>query len=102
MPSLERFVIFVTLVASSFGAVLVGTRWLGWRGATLTRGVGMTLEAIGLGVVFFVANLVTGTALLIATRMTTGRYLSPYVMDDLVLALISLCQAMIFQAWRRS
>lgn len=102
MPPLERFVIFVAFAASSLGAVVVGTRWLGLRGATLTRGVGMTLEVIGLGVVFFGVNLAAGTGFIIATRMTTGWFVSVYIMDDLVLPLLSLCQALIFQAWRRS
>lgn len=102
MPSLERFVIFIALAASSLGAVFVGTRWLGLRGGALRRGLAMMLEAIGLGVVFFVANIAAGTAFIIAMRLTTGWFLSVYVMDDLVLPLLSLCEAMIFQAWRRS
>ena len=102
MPSLERFVIFFALAASSLGAVFVGTRWLGLRGSALTRGVGMTLEAIGLAVVFFVANIAAGTAFISAIRMTTGWFVSVYVMDDLVLPLLSLFEAILFQAWRRS
>ena len=102
MPSPERFVIFIALAASSLGAVLIGTRWLGLRSAALTRGLGMTLEAIGLAVVFFVANIAAGTAFISAIRVTTGVFVSVYVMDDLVLPLLSLLEAMIFQAWRRS
>jgi hypothetical protein len=102
MPPLERFVIVIAVAASSLGAVVIGTRWLGLRSAALTRGLGMTLEAIGLAVVFFVANIAAGTAFIIATRMMTGWFVSVYVMDDLVLPLLSLFEAMIFQAWRRS
>ena len=102
MATLERFVIFIALAASSLGALFVGTRWLGLRGAALTRGLGMTLEAIGLAVVFFVANIAAGTAFISAIRMTTGWFVSVYVMDDLVLPLLSLFEAMVFQAWRRS
>ena len=99
---MERFVIFIAVAASSLGAVFIGTRWLGVRSAALPRALGMTLDAIGLAVVFFVANIAAGTAFIIATRMTTGWFVSVYVMDDLVLPLLSLFEAMIFQAWRRS
>jgi hypothetical protein len=102
MPPLDRFVLLIALAASSAGAVLVGTRWLGLPRAALTRGLGMTLEAIGLGVVFFAANVLAGMAFISAIRITTGWFLSVYVMDDLVLPLLSLFEAMIFQAWRRS
>jgi hypothetical protein len=102
MPPLDRFVLFVALAASSLGALLLGTRALGLPRATLGRAVARMLEALGLGVGFFAVNVIAGTGFVIATRMLTGWFVSVYVMDDLVLPLLSLCQALVFQAWRRT
>jgi hypothetical protein len=57
------------------------------------------LEALGLAVVFFVANIVAGTAVVIGLRFA-GVFVSVYAMDDLVLALLSAGQAFVFHAWQ--
>jgi hypothetical protein len=102
MPPLERFALLVALAVSSLAALLLGTRVFGLPRATLGRAVARMLEALGLGVGFFAVNVVAGTAFIIVTRMLTGWFVSVYVMDDLVLPLLSLCQALVFQAWRRT
>ena len=94
----DRLVLYAALVATTGGALLVGTRGLGLRWRDAGRAAGRVLEAIGLAVVFFVANLVAGIAFVIGLRLA-GVYVSVYAMDDLVLALVSAGQALVFHAW---
>jgi hypothetical protein len=98
----DRIVLYAAVAATGGGALLVGARALGLRWAALARGAGVVLEAVGLGVVFFAANIVAGTAFIIGMRVLTGVFVSVYAMDDLVLALLSGGQALVFQAWERA
>lgn len=98
MADPDRLVLYAALVATSGGALLVGTRVLGLRCRDAGRAAARVLEAIGVAVVFFVANLVAGIAFVIGLRLA-GVYVSVYAMDDLVLALVSAGQAFVFHAW---
>ena len=101
MADPDRIVLYAAVVATSGGALLVGARALGLRWAGLARAAGLGLEALGLGVVFFAANIVAGTAFIIGMRLLAGVAISVYAMDDLVLPALSAGQALVFQAWRR-
>jgi urea transporter len=100
MAEPDRIVLYAALVATSGAALLVGVRMLGLRWAALGGALGLVLEAIGLAVVFFVANLVAGISVVIGLRLA-GVFVSVYAMDDLVLAILSAGQAFLFQAWRK-
>ena len=83
---------------TSAGALLVGALLLRLRWTGLRRATGLLLEAVGLVVVFFVANIAAGTAVIIGLRVA-GVFVSVYAMDDLAVALLSAGQAFIFHAW---
>jgi hypothetical protein len=91
----------VLIVAlTSLGAYLVATRFAGLRRAELQGALQETLECLGLVVIFFLANFVVGTALLLGLRALTGRFISVYIVNDATLAILSLLQALVFHQWR--
>jgi len=85
---------------TSLGAYLAATRFAGLRRGDLRGAVMETLECLGLVVIFFLANFAVGTALILALRGLTGRFISVYVVNDATLAVLSLLQALVFHRWR--
>ena len=85
---------------TSLGAYLVATRRGGLRRADLHGAVMETLECLGLIVIFFLANLAVGTALILGLRALTGRFISVYIVSDATLAILSLLQALVVHRWR--
>ena len=85
---------------TSLGGYLAATRFAGQRRADLPGAVMETLECLGLVVVFFLANFVVGTALVLGLRAVTGRFISVYIVNDATLAILSLLQALVFHRWR--
>ncbi|HXG14700.1 MAG TPA: hypothetical protein VNK50_00545 [Calidithermus sp.] len=89
------FVLALVGATSLLAAVLV--RWVGgpsrkrWQAAVVRA-----LDAVGLGVVFFVANIALGTAVVLLTRAATGTFLSAYLVNDVTLAALSLLQGLVF------
>jgi hypothetical protein len=47
-------------------------------------------------------NLIVGVIIVYAARKSLGRFVSLYHLSDTTLLVLSLLQAMIFQAWRAS
>jgi hypothetical protein len=93
-----RTVVYAALVATTGAALLVGALVLGLRWKGLARATGLVLEAVGVAMVFFVANIVAG-ALFVAGLRAAGVFVSVYAMDDLVLVVLSAGQAFVFHAW---
>jgi len=85
---------------TSLGAYLAATRFAGLRRGDLRGAVMETLECLGLVVIFFLANFAVGTALILALRGLTGRFISVYIVNDATLAVLSLLQALVFHRWR--
>ncbi len=84
---------------TSFGAYGLGARWLGLAPAGLRRAWTKALDCMGLVIVFLLANLVTGVALLFGLRVITGRFFSFYLLNDATLGVLSVVQALVFQWW---
>jgi len=87
------------VVATSLGAYLVGAWLLRLPRAGLRRAVARALEALGLLMLFGALNLGLGIAFVLAYRGITGDFLSFYLLNDAVLGILSLVQALIFQWW---
>jgi hypothetical protein len=87
------------VVATSLGAYLLGTRLLRLPRAGLRRAAARALEAVGLLMVFGMVNVALGIAFVLAYRGITGEFLSFYLLNDAVLGILSLVQALIFQWW---
>jgi hypothetical protein len=97
---LQNIVLPVLVVVTSLAAVLLGARRLGLAPRRLRRAALGALETVGLVVAFGAANLGLGVAAVLAWRALTGEFLSFYVLNDVVLGLLSLLQALVFQWWR--
>lgn len=93
-----RIVGYAALVTTSGAALLVGALILGLRWNGLARATGLFLEAVGVAMGFFIANIVAGVVVVIGLRVA-GVFVSVYAMDDLVLVAISAGQAFVFHAW---
>jgi hypothetical protein len=95
----EQIVLPALVAATSLGAFLIGIKRLGLPRGGLRRAGARTLEAMGLMLVFAAANLGLGVAVILGWRALTGEFLSLYLLNDAVLGLLSLVQAVIFQWW---
>jgi hypothetical protein len=89
----------VLVVLTSLAGYLVGTRQLGLSRPGLGSMVQATLEAIGLGAIFMVANLGLDMLVIALVRVGGGRFVSAYAVDDLGLAAASLLQGVLFRWW---
>jgi uncharacterized membrane protein len=85
---------------TSLGAYLVATRFTDLRRADLQGAVTETLECLGLVVIFFVANLSVGAALILSLRSLSGQFISVYIVDDVTLVILSILQGVVFHRWR--
>ena len=85
---------------SSLAAYGLGARGAGRSRAGLGAATRATLETVGLGVLFLVANLGLATLTVALARVVTGRFVSLYAIDELVLVAVSLLQGIFFRWWR--
>ena len=90
----------IIVALTSGGAYLVATRRNGLRRSELPGAVTEALAYLGLAVVFLLANLTVGMALILGLRALTDRFISVYVVNDSTLAILSLLQALILHCWR--
>jgi len=90
----------VVLGLTSLGAYLIGRGRLGLAPARLRHAVGRTLDCVGLGIVFLLANLAIGAAVILTLRMATGAFVSMYILNDSTLLTLSMLQALVVQWWR--
>jgi hypothetical protein len=98
---MQQLLVPVLVGVTSLTAVWLGRRALGLTGASLRAGIGLALEIIGASVVFFIANLALGLALVATVRGLSSGFLSVYFLTDVSLALLSLLQGLVFECWRR-
>jgi len=87
----------VTAITSIAGVII------GWRGGLsgLATAVGVVLETIGATVLFFVANLTVGAALVLGGRWFSYFYTTLYEVTDVTLLVVSVIQALTVTIWRR-
>jgi hypothetical protein len=84
---------------TSLAATAWGIRRRRLSGRALGGAALHTLECIGLTLVFFAANTGLGVVLVAATRAASSRFVSFYLLDGLLLLLLSLLQAVTFARW---
>ena len=90
-------VVVTCALAYAFGAVRLRLPRL-----ALGRALAYVLDLLGLTMAFFAANVVVGASVLLALRHLAHRIVSLHELNDLVLAVLSLLQAIVFQSWRAS
>lgn len=93
--------IALLVLVTSAVARHIGVRWLGLNYLTLARAGLATIETLGMGAVFFGANLAIGMTVIAVVHALTGRFVSHYILSDVSLLTLSLVQGMVFACWRR-
>src|SRR5262245_28673222 len=92
---------FVVLIV--FGTTLLAyavSRWvLGKRHFQLGDAIRRCSEYAGAFVIFLASNLVLGLASILMIRSITPRFVSVYLLEDVMLIVFSAVQALIFYAW---
>ena len=68
----------------------------------LRRAGVVALETIGATVLLFAINLALGSLAVLLARRFTPFYASLYTVSDVSLLILSLLQALVLQAWRRT
>jgi hypothetical protein len=68
----------------------------------MTRAVVVTLETVGAAAIFMTINVTLGVTLVLSLRFLTPFYPTLYEIADLALLILSVLQALIYQAWRGS
>ena len=94
--------LFILIVAglTSVGVFILGVTGLRLCKSGLWRALGKACECLGLTLVFFLLNLAVGMLAVLAVRSLIGRFVSLYIVSDATLLMLSLLQALTFQAWR--
>jgi len=91
----------IGLVALTSGLVwVIGRRGLGLRASAVRPALVRLLEWVGLSVAFYAVNLLVGFLAVLALRRLTSSFISMYLNTDTTLAILSACQALVFQWWR--
>jgi hypothetical protein len=93
---------FILIVA---GLTSVGAYILGVQGFRLSRyglwlALGRTFECVGLTLLFFLLNLMVGMGAILGARFLLRDFVSLYMASDATMLVLSLLQALTFQAWR--
>jgi hypothetical protein len=96
---MEHTFILMMAGVTSLGTFILGVKGLRLSGSDLWAGLGRTCESIGLTLVFFALNLIVGLMIVYAARRLMGRFVTLYSLSDITLLVLSLLQALTFQAW---
>jgi hypothetical protein len=81
-------------------AYVIGARTLGLAPRRLRWAARQTLELAGLTVIFLVANLAIGLAVILVSRALSARFVSVYILSDVSLVGLSALQGVMFGCWR--
>lgn len=92
--------LLAVLGVTSIAGYLLGTRRLGLSRTSLRAATAATLETIGFGVLFILANLTLILVPLLASRALGARFVSIYGIDYFTVAAASLLQGLVFRWWR--
>lgn len=92
------------LLLATVAITSIAACWLVPRPQRSLRALGVavarSLEVIGAACLFFGVNLGVAAALIVGGRRVGFDSLSPYMIGDVVLPLLSLGQGIMFVAWR--
>jgi hypothetical protein len=98
--TMESVFILVVVGLTSAGTYVLGITRLGFSKSELWLALGKACECVGLTLVFCVLNLAVATVAILALRSLSGQFVSLYIASDTTFFMLSLLQALTFQAWR--
>jgi hypothetical protein len=98
--AMEQVFVLIMTSLTSVGVYILGVKGLRLSKSELWPAFGKACEYVGLTLVFSLLNLAVGMFAILAMRSLIGRFVSIYIASDITLLIVSLLQALIFQAWR--
>lgn len=84
---------------TSLGTYLLGRR-LGLSPGALGAAVDKTLQCLGLTLLFYALNVGIGVVGILVARAVTRVFVSLYLVEDVMLLVLSLLQGLVFAWWR--
>ena len=69
---------------------------------SLRRAIQTLLECLGTASVFLALNIAIGLVLILAVRSVTPLFVSLYLLNDLLLIVLSVVEGFVFQLWWRA
>ena len=91
-------VLLILVALTSLGAYRLGVRALRLSPGTMPCAIRRLLLGVGLALMFLAANAVLGVTAILAAR-ATGRSVTPYLISDVTLVILSLLQGLVFAHW---
>jgi hypothetical protein len=98
--AMGSLLILAVVALTSAGAYIFGLARLRSSRSGLWGALGKTCECLGLTLVFCVLNLAVAMCAILAMRSLSGHFVSLYIASDTTFFMLSLLQALTFQAWR--
>jgi hypothetical protein len=98
--TMEQIFILIVAGLTSVGSYILGVKGLRLSRSELWLALGKACECVGLTLAFFLLNMVVAMFVILAGRSLSGRFVSIYIASDITLLIVSLLQALTFQAWR--
>lgn len=96
------YLVPILLALTSGATYWIGSRRLGLRPRALRGAAARALESLGATFVFFAANAAVSVLVVLGLRASTSSFLSLHRLPSWILLVLSLLQALVFQAWRDS
>jgi hypothetical protein len=96
----DHTLVLIIAGLTSVGTYILGVKGLRLPGSALWEAIGKACECIGLALIFLLLNLTVGVIAVFAARVVRGEFVSLYHTSDATLLVLSLLQALVFQAWR--
>lgn len=96
--SVSGLLILTLIGVTSAGAYTIGVRSRRLRRTSLRLALGKLLECVGVAFIFLVVNTALGFAAVLMLRALGPAFVSLYVVADPALAILSVAQAIAFQA----
>lgn len=98
----EEILVFTVTALTTLAAYGIGRKCLGLSRISATHALFALFECIGAFVLFLSINVVLEVALVFLVRSVLGRFVGLYRIDDVILVILSACQAIAFRLWWRS
>jgi len=92
-------VLITALPLTTLAALVIGLSREGLSAAGLRRAAGRAADCIGLGLVFYAANLAIGWMVVLALRLATDGFVTLYVLSDTTILALSLLQGLVVRWW---
>ena len=99
---MEDYFILLPLALTSVAMAALEARRQPRAAASLRAAAVKAAEAVGLTVLFFLANVATGALISVLARTLGLGFISIYLNTDITLLVVSLLQALVYQRWRES